>query len=58
MQARPNTLIIWVATDIYIHGTSFQNLDPNDENPAFIQTGIAIVTSNWLWSKFCETEMK
>lgn len=59
VQAAPNTLVIWVPTDI--HGTSLQNLDPNDENPAFIQTGIAIVTPNRLpsaWSKFCETEMK
>jgi len=44
IQAAPNTLIIWVPADI--HGTSLQNLDPNDENLAFIQTGITIVTSN------------
>jgi len=46
IQAAPNTLVIWKPTDI--HGTSLQDLDPNDENPAFIQTGLAIVTPNRL----------
>ncbi|EDR05220.1 uncharacterized protein LACBIDRAFT_329890 [Laccaria bicolor S238N-H82] len=42
IQAAANTLVIWKPTDI--HGMSLQDLDPNDENPAFIQTGLAIVT--------------
>lgn len=46
IQAAPNTLVIWKPTDI--HGTSLQDLDPDDDNPPFIQTGLAIVTPNRL----------
>lgn len=54
IQAAANTLIIWRPIDI--HGTSLQNLKPTDANPHFLQTGIAIVTSNRLpsvWKKYC-----
>jgi len=59
IQAAPNTLVVWIPTDV--HGTSLQDLDPKDEDPEFIQTGIAIVTPNRLpsvWTKFCDSEMK
>lgn len=46
IQAEPNTLVIWKPTDI--HETSLQDLDPNDENSAFIQTGLAIIAPNRL----------
>jgi hypothetical protein len=39
-----NTLVVWNPTDF--HGTSLQNVDPKDPNPPFVQSGLAIVTSN------------
>ena len=59
IQAAPNTLVVWLPTDI--HGTSLQDLDPKEENPQFLQTGLAIVTPNRLplvWGKFCKGELK
>ena len=53
VQAAANTLVVWRPADI--HGTSLQDLGPADPNPAFLQTGIAIVTSNRLpsvWKKY------
>jgi len=44
---------VWQPIDI--HGTSLQDLRPADPNPTFLQTGIAIVTSNRLptvWKKY------
>jgi hypothetical protein len=59
IQAAPNTLVVWIPTDV--HGTSLQDLDPKDIDPEFLQTGIAIVTPNRLpsvWKKFCDSEME
>ena len=59
IQAAPNTLVVFIPSDV--HGTSLQDLNPQDLDPAFLQTGIAIVTPNRLpsvWNKFCESEMK
>jgi len=41
---------VWRPIDI--HGTSLQDLRPADPNPTFLQTGIAIVTSNTVWKKY------
>ena len=59
IQAAPNTLVVWRPTDV--HGTSLQDLDPKEENPQFLQTGLAIVTPSRLpavWKKFCKGELK
>jgi hypothetical protein len=58
-QAAPNTLVVWIPTDV--HGTSLQDLDLKDVDPEFLQTHITIVTPNHLpsvWKKFCNSKMK
>lgn len=53
VQAAANTLV--VRRPIDIHETSLQDLRPADPSPAFLQTGIAIVTSERLpsvWKKY------
>jgi hypothetical protein len=57
IQAAANSLVIWRPTDV--HGTSLQDLDPCDTNPAFLQRGLAIVTPNRLphvWKEYCDKE--
>ena len=57
IQAAANSLVVWRPADV--HGTSLQDLDPHDPNPAFLQRGLAIVTPNRLphvWQKFCDRE--
>jgi hypothetical protein len=39
----PNTLVAWKQRQY--HGTSLQDIDPEDPSPAFSQRGLAIVTS-------------
>jgi len=42
-----------------VHGTSLQDLDPHDTNPAFLQRGLAIVTPSrlpYVWKKYCDKE--
>ncbi|KAK7054496.1 hypothetical protein VNI00_003694 [Paramarasmius palmivorus] len=43
VQGGHNTLVAWQPSDF--HATSLQNVDPHDENPSFVQSGLAIVTS-------------
>ncbi|KAG2091220.1 uncharacterized protein F5147DRAFT_823307, partial [Suillus discolor] len=56
IKSASNTLVVWQPKDV--HGTSLQVRNPDDPNPAFIQTGMAIVTSNRLpnaWKKYKDT---
>ncbi|KAF8331270.1 hypothetical protein F5887DRAFT_895022 [Amanita rubescens] len=46
----PNTLIAWKQRQF--HGTSLQNLDPDDPTPPFSQRGFAIVTSTRLLNTY------
>jgi hypothetical protein len=53
VHSAPNTLVIWQPR--MPHGTSLQNLSPDDPTPAFSQTGMSIVTSNRIhaaWTKY------
>ncbi len=48
-----NTLVVWQPRNI--HGTSLQNRLPGDDNPSFLQRGLAFVTSPRLpkiWQKY------
>ena len=45
-----NTLIAWKQKQY--HGTSLQNLDPDDPAPPFSQCGLAIVTSTHLLNTY------
>lgn len=50
-----NTLVVWQPK--HIHGTSLQNRLPGDENPSFLQRGLAFVTSPRLpkiWARYME----
>ena len=56
--AAANTCVVWKPSTA--HGTSLQDLDPLDENPPCIQTGLAIVTPNRLsrvWKTYCEQKI-
>jgi hypothetical protein len=53
VQAAPNTLVIWQPD--MSHGTSLPRYSPMDPSPAFLQVGMAIVTSNRIgaaWHKY------
>ncbi|KAK7018074.1 hypothetical protein VNI00_018393 [Paramarasmius palmivorus] len=50
VQGAANTLVIWKPEDV--HGTSLQNVHPDDSNPKVVQTGLAIVTSSRISSIF------
>ncbi|KAK7047955.1 hypothetical protein VNI00_006283 [Paramarasmius palmivorus] len=50
IQAAPNTLIAW--QPVQYHATSLQNVDPYDADPAFVQSGLALVTSSRIQGVF------
>ncbi|GLB37799.1 hypothetical protein LshimejAT787_0408500 [Lyophyllum shimeji] len=53
VQGAPNTVVVWLPGEA--HGTSLQDIHPDDCNPPFCQRGLAFVTSNRLvgvWEKY------
>jgi hypothetical protein len=58
VQGAANTLVAWIPSEP--HGTSLQDVDPSDSNPAFCQRGLAFVTSNRLpsvWQKYIQGQI-
>jgi hypothetical protein len=59
VQGAANSMTIWEPEKH--HGTSLQDVDPLDESPTFIQTGMSIVTSNRIrsvWEEYYEGGME
>lgn len=55
VESASNSIVVWRPKDS--HGTSLQNRSPYDDDPSFIQRGMAIVTSARLtnaWAKYAE----
>lgn len=53
VEATANSLVVWQPG--HVHGTSLQNRSPYDKDPAFLQQGMAIVTSarlSGVWEKY------
>ncbi|GLB39703.1 hypothetical protein LshimejAT787_0702130 [Lyophyllum shimeji] len=58
VQGAPNTVIVWIPQEA--HGTSLQDVHPDDCSPPFCQRGLAFVTSNRLpgvWEKYLAGQM-
>jgi hypothetical protein len=59
VQSAANTFVLWRPT--LCHGTSLQRFHPQEENPTFSQTGLAIVTPpkiEKLWADYVEGKRK
>ena len=55
VESAANSIVVWRPKDV--HGTSLQNRSPYDDDPAFMQRGMAIVTSTRLpgvWEKYAK----